>query len=312
MGLTRAGSSLYFLGRRRHDRPRVVEERRHRRRHRAGEGRAPRSDRAAGLPPPDGPAADGSLYFAATDGTNSGLWRTDGTAAGTVFVAGNDQRVFGVSQLVASGPPSTSPTTSAPSSRPTRPPRATRWRSSSRSTPPCWRWSTSTAASSSRARGRPVLGEPQRRRLAPRPPVRPDERGLQLAAGPGQRRRQPVLQRDQRDERPRTVLAPPHVARHVDGERRRRRRPSSSPANITNVAGQAYFTTGSDASGYQLWRSNGTAAGTTFVDTLNPGGRDSEPTDLSTVGTRLFLTNADPAAGREVWTSDGTAPGTRC
>ena len=62
-----------------------MEVRRHRRRHRPGQGHLAR--RYDGSYPDDLTAVGGTLFFAADDGaTGRELWKSDGTAAGTVLV----------------------------------------------------------------------------------------------------------------------------------------------------------------------------------------------------------------------------------
>ncbi len=62
--------------------------------------------------------------------------------------------------------------------------------------------------------------------------------------------------------------------------------------------------------GTQLWRSNGTAAGTLMVRDLEEdfGGADIQ--HLMVAGTRLYFTCSDSTHGRELWTSTGTAAST--
>src|SRR5439155_739837 len=65
-------------------------------------------------------------------------------------------------------------------------------------------------------------------------------------------------------------------------------------------------------SGTELWRSDGTAAGTWRVADINPGGGSSFPRDLTNVDGTLFLF-AHPSGSfsdRQLWRSDGTAAGT--
>jgi len=67
-----------------------------------------------------------------------------------------------------------------------------------------------------------------------------------------------------------------------------------------------------DAStGVELWRCDGTAAGTALVVDLAPG-RESGLRDFEVVGAgnRLFLSGNDGVVGLEPWISDGTAQGT--
>src|SRR5206468_8432485 len=62
--------------------------------------------------------------------------------------------------------------------------------------------------------------------------------------------------------------------------------------------------------GSELWKSNGTAAGTTMVADIRPGANSSSSAALTNVaGTLLFRAN-DGTHGSELWKSDGTAAGT--
>src|SRR5262249_38861259 len=61
------------------------------------------------------------------------------------------------------------------------------------------------------------------------------------------------------------------------------------------------------ATGAGLWRSDGTAAGTTLVKSFGPGGVVSLGMDVN--GT-LFFTADDGTSGNELWKSDGTTAGT--
>ncbi len=62
--------------------------------------------------------------------------------------------------------------------------------------------------------------------------------------------------------------------------------------------------------GTELWRSDGTAAGTELLMDLCPGFCSGYPYEFALLGNRAFFSAADPAHGRELWTSDGTAAGT--
>ena len=63
--------------------------------------------------------------------------------------------------------------------------------------------------------------------------------------------------------------------------------------------------------GLELWRSDGTAAGTFQVADLAPGAASSDPAELTEVDGRLFFRADDGVRGPALWTSDGTAQGTR-
>ncbi|WP_353743905.1 ELWxxDGT repeat protein, partial [Microcystis sp. LSC13-02] len=62
--------------------------------------------------------------------------------------------------------------------------------------------------------------------------------------------------------------------------------------------------------GRELWRSDGTAAGTVLVKDINPGFFSSYPLNLTAVGNTLFFTAYDGVNGGELWKSDGTVAGT--
>jgi ELWxxDGT repeat protein len=85
----------------------------------------------------------------------------------------------------------------------------------------------------------------------------------------------------------------------------------SAPYNLANLAGTLYFNATDPAHGAELWRSDGTAAGTRLVRDIDPGAGSSHPFYLTAVGGTLFFQAYDPAHGFELWRSDGTAAGTR-
>src|SRR5262249_29711301 len=59
----------------------------------------------------------------------------------------------------------------------------------------------------------------------------------------------------------------------------------------------------------ELWKSDGTEAGTTMVKNINPGGGPF-PTNRTAVDGTLFFRANGGATGTEVWKSDGTEAGT--
>lgn len=80
----------------------------------------------------------------------------------------------------------------------------------------------------------------------------------------------------------------------------------------TRIALDAIYLQLLDAtSGVELWRCDGSAAGTTLVRDLAPG-RESGLADFEVVGAgnRLLLSASDGITGLEPWLSDGTAQGT--
>ena len=92
--------------------------------------------------------------------------------------------------------------------------------------------------------------------------------------------------------------------------------PSSGPGDFVEVDVAAFFVADDGINGAELWKSDGTAAGTVIVKDIFPGSDtsgtaySSSPQDLTNVGGTLFFTAEDEAIGRELWTSDGTASGT--
>jgi uncharacterized repeat protein (TIGR01451 family) len=72
----------------------------------------------------------------------------------------------------------------------------------------------------------------------------------------------------------------------------------------------AVFTTGDLVHGIEIWRSDGTAAGTHPILDICPGSCSSEPRALAVVGGTVFFGANDGVHGRSLWKSDGTAAGT--
>ena len=96
--------------------------------------------------------------------------------------------------------------------------------------------------------------------------------------------------------------------------------PAIGPNSLTNLNGTLYFGANDGTRGTELWRSNGTVAGTTLVkdifpgsstDPTFPGVNSSNPTDITAFNGRVYFAATDGSlAGRELWRSDGTAAGT--
>jgi ELWxxDGT repeat protein len=90
-------------------------------------------------------------------------------------------------------------------------------------------------------------------------------------------------------------------------------RPGSSSSNLrglTNVSGTLFFAADDGTGGTELWRSNGTSAGTLRVRDLRPGSNGSSPSDFTNVNGALFFTANDGTHGRELWKSNGSSAGT--
>lgn len=77
------------------------------------------------------------------------------------------------------------------------------------------------------------------------------------------------------------------------------------------VAGNLEFFVGNnDAHGAELWKTDGTSAGTAMVVDLTPGPSDSHFGGFSTANGKLFFEFNDGVHGNELWISDGTQAGT--
>ncbi|MBI5542779.1 MAG: hypothetical protein HY901_02745 [Deltaproteobacteria bacterium] len=72
----------------------------------------------------------------------------------------------------------------------------------------------------------------------------------------------------------------------------------------------SYFAADNGIDGRELWRTDGTAAGTWFVKDVLPGAGSSSPRGLCALGSTLFFNADDGVHGPELWKSDGTATGT--
>lgn len=72
----------------------------------------------------------------------------------------------------------------------------------------------------------------------------------------------------------------------------------------------AYFAAFDSDAGAELWKTDGTTAGTVRVKDIFTGPTGSLPENLTVVGDRLYFDANNGTSGRELWQSDGTAAGT--
>ena len=87
----------------------------------------------------------------------------------------------------------------------------------------------------------------------------------------------------------------------------------SFPHYMTNVNGTLFFAANDGTNSLELWKSDGTEAGTVLVKDIFPGGggsAGSAPNHLTAVGGTLYFSAVHPVSGIELWKSDGTEAGT--
>jgi len=83
---------------------------------------------------------------------------------------------------------------------------------------------------------------------------------------------------------------------------------SSTPYSFVSMGTVAAFSAKTPSTGRQMWRSDGTAAGTCrLTDNADPDG----PTIGTGFRNQVAFINSDSVNGREVWLTDGTREGTR-
>lgn len=71
-----------------------------------------------------------------------------------------------------------------------------------------------------------------------------------------------------------------------------------------------FFLNYDQAHGYELWKSDGTPAGTGLVKDIYPGPDSSLPSQLTRFGDQILFRANDGSGGYELWKSDGTISGT--
>jgi ELWxxDGT repeat protein len=79
--------------------------------------------------------------------------------------------------------------------------------------------------------------------------------------------------------------------------------------DLTVLGSAIYFEATDGTNGYELWKSDGTEAGTAMVKDINPSG-DSYPNNITVLGSAIYFEASNGTNGPELWKSDGTAAGT--
>lgn len=79
---------------------------------------------------------------------------------------------------------------------------------------------------------------------------------------------------------------------------------------LREAIGVVFFTTKDTEHGWELWKTDGTEAGTVFVKDINPEALDASPGSVLAHGGKAYFAATDVGHGRELWVTDGTESGT--
>lgn len=86
---------------------------------------------------------------------------------------------------------------------------------------------------------------------------------------------------------------------------------SSDPDYFAALGTTQLFIASDNVNGRELWKTDGTDAGTVLVKDINPGLASSYPANFMVLGGNAYFSANDGVNGYELWKSDGTAAGTQ-
>lgn len=81
-------------------------------------------------------------------------------------------------------------------------------------------------------------------------------------------------------------------------------------SDLVTMGSTVFFSANDGTAGYELWTTDGTAAGTVMVAEIAPGAASSGISEMVSVDGMLYFNATDGSNGYELWKSDGTAAGT--
>lgn len=85
---------------------------------------------------------------------------------------------------------------------------------------------------------------------------------------------------------------------------------SSDPRYFTVFNNEVYFSATDVTNGRELWKTDGTAAGTALLVNLNFGNGSSDPDQYTVLGSKIIFAATNAFTGRELFITDGTNAGT--
>ncbi len=80
---------------------------------------------------------------------------------------------------------------------------------------------------------------------------------------------------------------------------------SSNAAELVTINKELYFRAQDEANGYELWKSDGTEAGTVLVNNIREGALGSDPAYLTPMDGVVYFRADDGRNGIELWKTDG-------
>jgi ELWxxDGT repeat protein len=80
--------------------------------------------------------------------------------------------------------------------------------------------------------------------------------------------------------------------------------------NFVQKNGTVFFAANEGTNGFELWKTDGTNAGTVIVKDINNGATSSQPSHFVNIAGTIFFTADNGANGFELWKTDGTNAGT--
>jgi ELWxxDGT repeat protein len=84
----------------------------------------------------------------------------------------------------------------------------------------------------------------------------------------------------------------------------------SNPSGLQAFGNTLFFSANDGTHGTQLWRTDGTSPGTVMLTDVNPSGGGMSPGSITDINGTLFFPASDTIDGTQMWTTDGTVAGT--